>query len=240
MTALRSSALVAAAALGFALPAPSRAAADLEEQILESKYPHGDYAFYVSWHDPWDRQFDEHARFAWPVGGKMRLRFGPRFRLEGDLSYYQRGGEVQSAISVYQVPGFDGLVFGITAQAVVLPTGPFRPYVGLGPVGVSLGNDFAAEIQGVDADVIDRFVLANWSELDLGLQGVVGVDIHLGGRAFPFLEYRHFAGELEVDEIRVSFSRFDAEDLLYLDGSPVSQKYDWSGPNLLLGLRIRF
>jgi hypothetical protein len=230
---------VAVAAAGFA-PVRCRAASELDERIQDSKYPHGDYAFYFGWHDPWDRQFDQHSRFAWPFGGKVRMRLSRVLRLEGDLSYYQRGGEAVSFITAYAAPGFDGLVFAVSLQAAPFPAGRLRPYAGAGPVGVSLGNDFAAEIRGIDADIIDKFVLASWSELDLGWQAVVGLDIPMGGRAFPFVEYRHFLGELDVDHISVGFLTVEAEDLAYLDGSSVSTKYDWSGPNLLAGLRIRF
>jgi hypothetical protein len=69
---------------------------------------------------------------------------------------------------------------------------------------------------------------------------VVGLDIAMGGRASPFVEYRHFFGELEVEDINVGFLTVQAEELAYLDGSEVSRTYDWSGPNLLAGLRIRF
>ncbi|MGQ0720595.1 MAG: hypothetical protein ACT4PE_03350 [Candidatus Eiseniibacteriota bacterium] len=234
--------LLVAVALAAAWFAPVRcpASGELDERIQDSKYPHGDYAFYFGWHDPWDPQFDQHSRFAWPFGGKVRLRLSCLLRVEGDMSYYQRGGEVVSFITAYSAPGFDGLVFAVSLQAAPFRASRLRPYFGAGPVGVSLGNDFAAEILGVDADIIDKFVLASWSELDLGWQGVVGLDIAMGGRASPFVEYRHFLGELEVEDINVGFLTVAAEDLAYLDGTAVSRKYDWSGPNLLAGLRIRF
>jgi hypothetical protein len=241
MIARRRGAFLAAAVVVTSFAPPEcHAASDLDERIQDSKYPHGDYAFYFSWYDPWDRQFDQHARFAWPFGGKVRFRLGRTFRVEGDFSYYQRGGEVASFISAYSAPSFDGVVVGLCLQAVPFRETRLRPYVGSGPVAASLGNDFTAEILGVDEDIIDKYVLASWSELDLGWQVVAGLDVPLGGRAFPFLEYRHLFGKLHVEDINVGFLTVQAEDLAYLDGSTVSTKYDWSGPNLLAGLRIRF
>jgi hypothetical protein len=228
------------AAVLLALPVTASAKRPLSETILDDKYRRGDYAFYLSWHDPWDAQFNEHARFAWPVGGKVRFRVGGPLRVEADFSYYQRGSQTFSFVSTFAQPSFDGLMVGAAAHYVPRATGTLRPYVGGGPIMVSLGNQFVAEIRGVGAVVLDRFVLGSWSELDIGMQTMVGLDIFMGGRASPFVEYRHLFGRLSTPDISVGFLTLDPEDLLYLDGAPVSADYDWSGPNVLAGLRIRF
>ncbi|NNE44209.1 MAG: hypothetical protein HKN12_08360, partial [Gemmatimonadetes bacterium] len=167
---------------------PPASADSVQEDILLSKYRRGDYAFYVSWHDPWGAAFDEHASFAWPIGGKVRFRVGSRYRVELDFSYYQQGGQVQPFISTAISPGFDGVMVGAVGQVFLRNTGMIRPYVGGGPMFVSLSNDLNVEFRNIPDDILvaERFQIATWTKLDLGLQTVVGVDIPMGQRAFPF------------------------------------------------------
>jgi len=103
-----------------------------------------------------------------------------------------------------------------------------------------VAQDLYAELVEVPENVADRFVFAAWSELDLGLQATAGVDMSLGRRVFPFVEYRQLFGKLEIDEIRVGLAVVPPEKLATLDGTPIRRKYDWSGPNLMVGLKIRF
>jgi len=144
---------------------------------------------------------------------------------------------------------FDG-VFGLrvgladdlaSLQAAGLRIGPVRPYVGGGPVFVSLSNDFAADIRAC-GDVLapECRRLMSWSEVDVGVQLTAGVDLSGSRRVFPFLEYRHLIGQLEIGDFNDGLLTRKPEDLVNLDGTDVSRKYDWSGPNILAGLRIRF
>jgi hypothetical protein len=234
-------ALAAAGVLIAALAPPSRAARTVREEAVEERYPHGDYGFYAGWYDPWDAQFDEHASSAWPIGGKVRFRLRGPLRVEADFSYYQRGGAAQPAFVTYAAPGFDGVMVGAALQAMLRPSGMFRPYVGGGPVLVSLGNDFVARVQGVDGDIVDLFPFVSWTELDVGLQAVGGVDIVIGRRAFPFIEYRHLFGRFTVGDMKSGVVTYRADQLRYYpSGRAVSQEYDWSGPSVLLGLKVRF
>ena len=66
------------------------------------------------------------------------------------------------------------------------------------------------------------------------------MDVPLGYRAFPFVEYRHLFGEVGTDPITIGLSDVDVDDVMQLDGSPVPATYDWSGPNVLLGLKVLF
>lgn len=225
----------------FALAGSARAERTLSDKILENKYRRGDYALYLSWYDPQAAQFDDHGNFAVPFGGKVRLRWKGRFRVEADFSYYRRSSAQDPFLLGVRTPEFDGVMLAFTLQSMVLNTGTFRPYVGGGPIMVSLSNDFVAKLDIEDCDLIPECRrLLTWSELDLGLQTVVGMDLMLGRRVFPFLEYRQLFGSLQIDEIRDGLLVRGRDEIVTKDGGPVSGEYDWSGPNLLAGLRIRF
>jgi hypothetical protein len=116
-----------------------------------------------------------------------------------------------------------------------------RPYVGGGPAFVSLGNDFAADLRAC-GDILnpDCRRLMSWSEVDLGVQLTAGLDLAGTRRAFPFLEYRHLLGELEIADFHDGLLVRQPDELVNLDGTDVSRKYDWSGPGILAGFRIRF
>jgi hypothetical protein len=242
-----------AAALALA-PAAAPAAEDdrsLEEKVLDEKYRHGDYAVYLGWHDPWDWQFDEHGSFALPLGVKVRFKWLDWLRLEGDVSYYRRGDDPPVLVSLAEAPAFDGLMLGGSAQLVPWRRGRLRPYVGVGPMLVSLGNDFVVfrpEVREADPGNPDQFALASWSQLDAGWQVLGGVDVLLGHRVSPFLEFRQIFGELHLEsgDVTIGTFPFDPEDLNTVpgpaggDGVPHSRRYDWSGPSISGGLKVRF
>jgi hypothetical protein len=242
--------LVPAALVGPVAAVPA-AQPRLEEKILDSKYRHGDYAVHAGWHDPWDWQFEEHGTHAVPIGVKVRLRGLGWLRVEGDLTYFRRSNEPPVLVSLYKAPEFDGLLLGGTVQLVPWQRGILRPYAGGGPVFASLGNDFLAfrpEIRDADPSNPDQFALATWSEMDIGWCTQVGVDVNLGKRWGPFVEYRHLFGELTLEEGDVTIGAFAfAPENLYTvpedaseDGVPHSRRWDWSGPILSAGLKIRF
>jgi hypothetical protein len=218
---------------GSALAEPS-----LQERILENKYRWGDYAIFIGWYEPRGEQFEEHASYALPVGVKVRLKWGARYRLEGEFSYYRRSDEPALAVSVFTQPEFDGLMMMATFQVMLVRSGWIRPYVGAGPAFVSLSNDFVVKL--CDELVIDCFALGSWSEFDVGGQVVAGLDLRAGSRAFPFVEFRYLFGELGYDHIRIGAFGFDPADLETPDGETVSDKHDWGGPMVSVGLKIRF
>jgi hypothetical protein len=222
----------------------------LEEKLLDNKYRHGDYAVYLAWHDPEDWQFDEHGSHAIAAGLKVRFRWLDWLRVEGDLSYYRRGEEPPIIVSIYKAPEFDGLLVGGMLQAV-RPHGTLRPYLGAGPVFASLGNDFLVfrpEVREVDPGNPDQFALATWSEFDIGWTAAAGLELNLQRRWSPFMEYRHLFGKVHLKDgdVRIGNFAFDPEELNTLpenpqdDGFPHSRRYDWSGPFISAGLRIRF
>jgi len=223
------------------VPATSPARRTLSDDILDDKYGRGDYGFYVSWHDPWGAQFDQHGSYALPLGGKVRFRLAGPLRLELDMSYYRKGGAAPPRLLSFETPGFDGVVIVATLQAAGRRMGPVRPYVGGGPAFVSLANDFAADLRAC-GDVLapECRRLMSWNEVDLGVQLTAGLDLAGTRRVFPFVEYRHLLGELSVGDFNDGLLARKPEDLVNLDGSEVVRKYDWSGPNILAGLRIRF
>ncbi len=213
----------------------------MSEQILEDRYRRGDYAIFLSWHDPWDAQFDDHGTYAYPLGLKCRLRLGERFRVEGDFCYYSRGGDPSPFLPVVEGPGIDAVMMNITFQGLLLTHGVIQPYLGGGPAFVSIGRDFVVEIREVpENSSYSRTQLASWSEKDLGLQVVGGVDIALTRRVFPFVEYRHLFGELGIDSILIGVFEYSAAELQLPNGSGVATTYDFSGPIVTVGLKIRF
>jgi hypothetical protein len=250
MPMMRSSLIAAAMSiLGFTVPALSME--DRDEDILDEKYKHGDYAFYASVHDPWDVQFDERSfserdegSLAYPVGFKIRFRMPKSILLEGDVSYYHRGEEIAPFVSTLAAPKFDGLMVAVTAQTMLRKHGRFRPYAGGGFVFVSLSRDFVIAVPGPDSTSADRFHLGGWTELDLGLQGVAGIEVRLGSRVFPFLEYRHLLGELGIEKVSVGGFDYSPDEITVprRDGSmeAVPDKYDYSGPIVMMGLKIHF
>jgi hypothetical protein len=251
--ALRALAATVAGLFASAVPAASSIAGEksLEEKLLDNKYRHGDYGVYMGWHDPWDWQFDEHGSHAVPLGIKVRFRWLEWLRLEGDVTYYRQGEEPPLLVSLYQAPEFDGLLLSGMVQFVPHRTGLLRPYVGTGPVFASLGNDFLVfrpEVRAADPGNPDQFALASWSQMDVGWAAEVGVDFHLGRRWSPFVEYRHLFGALELEEgdTTIGSYPFDPEELNTLptgpedQGIPHSSHYDWSGPVVSAGLKIRF
>jgi hypothetical protein len=224
---------------------------DQDEEMLEEKYEHGDYGFYFAWHDPWDIQFDqrsfgevEEGSYAYPIGIKVRFRMPKKFLLEGDGSYYRREEDVAAFVSTLAAPKFDGLMVALTAQRMLREKGLVRPYAGAGAVFVSLSRDFVIAIPGPDSTSVDRYQIGGWTELDVGLQAVGGVDFRLGKRLFPFLEYRHLFGELGIEKISVGGFDFSPDEIgvPLEDGSltPAPTKYDYSGPMVMIGLKIHF
>lgn len=229
--------------LAFATwPSLSWSEDDLRREVLDRKYRRGDYAFYLSVHDPWDAQYDERdyqefdaGTLAFPLGFKMRFRWRDHFRIEGDVSYYRRGEEVSPFLAFTAAPSFDGLMLSTSFQAVASSRRVFRPYVGAGLVFVSLSRDLILVLPGLeDLTTLDRFQLGHWNELDAGLQGSVGVDFLVGGRAFPFAEFRFLKGELGIDKVRVGGFEFTPEE------THIPSTYDYSGPQFICGLKIRF
>jgi hypothetical protein len=228
--------------LAFVVLAPSaHAERTLSDEILENKYRWGDYAVYIGWHDPQAAQFDEHGDFAIPFGGKVRLRWKGPLRVEADFSYYRRSSTQDPFLLGVLTPEFDGVMLNLTLQAVVRGSGLLRPYVGGGPAMVSLSNDFVAKLDIDNCDLIPECRrLLSWKEVDLGLQAVAGVDIMMSRRVFPFLEYRHLFGSLDVGEMRDGLLVREPDEVVLVNGAPVPGEYDWSGPNLMAGLKIRF
>jgi hypothetical protein len=230
----------------------------LKEEILESRYDRGDYAFFIGWHDPWDWQFDEQGSYAWPVGLKVRVRLTDRFRAEGDFSYYRTSSETILTVSRFSAPQFDGLVMNMTLQGLLRTDGLIRPYVGGGVVFVSLANDFVVvrpDVRAADPGNPDQRTIAKWSQFDVGVQGVVGCDFMLLSRAFPFVEFRYISGELGIDDSDVKIGQFSLPSLeLTFEeletvpedggfdsrGRNYEHGYDWSGPIVMVGLKIRF
>ncbi len=242
--------LVLAVLAASSAPPASAGEPSLEEKLLDNKYRHGDYGAYFAWHDPEDWQFDEHGSHAVPFGIKVRFRWLDWLRVEGDVSYFRRGQDPPIIVSIYKTPEFDGLLLGGMLQ-LQPRRGFLRPYLGAGPLFASLGNDFLVfrpEIREVDPGNPDQFALASWSSYDLGWMVAGGLDLSFGRRWSPFVEYRHLFGELTLDdgEVRIGALPFDPEKLHTLpengqgDGFPHSRKYDWSGPFISAGLRIRF
>ncbi|GJM45357.1 MAG: hypothetical protein DHS20C21_21990 [Gemmatimonadota bacterium] len=257
-------------ALAFSSAAASET---LNDRILDSKYHFGDYALYVGWHDPQDWQFDEHASSALPFGVKVRWHALEWLQLEGDASYFQRGGE--AAVTFTSLPPkIDAFTVALSAQWRMPSLGSVRPYLGVGPVVTSIGNDFLAfrpDLQrlGVSDGLIELY---SWTRLDVGWQAQAGVDLPLGGRWFPFAEFKYQFGEatfgaedvragqtrlsnlrgifeggegrsLEISDLETVPDVGSAETLLEdLDkgGRPHEGRYDWSGPIVMLGLKIRF
>lgn len=237
--------LFAAALLALLAPVRAFADRDQNETLLEGKHKHGDYGFYFSVHDPWDPQFDERdlgkfdsGTLAYPIGFKMRVRAARRLLIEGDFSYYRRGENVSPFITVLATPKFDGLVLSGSLQGVLRRSGLARPYAGLGFAFVSLSRDLVVDlneaIPELDDASPDRFQLGSWKEIDLGLLGTVGVDFKLGTRAFPFVEARYVRGKFGIDKIRVGGFEYDPSEV------GVPSTYDFSGPSVLLGLKIHF
>lgn len=235
----------------------------VRESVLEDRYTWGDYGLYFAYHQPADWQFEVHAESAYPFGLKVRFKLGDhpllqRVRVEGDISYFRRSDDPLSAISVFQTPGFDALWVAATAQYLLPPLQVFQGYVGGGPIFASMANDFfifRPDVAEVDPTNADRFALANWSKSDLGWQVVVGVDVPLGFRAFPFLEYRQVFGELsltdrdvKIGSLSLASINLSVEDVTTLPddlasnepGRPYEPQFDWSGPEVLVGLKILF
>lgn len=228
----------------------------LREKILDSKYPRGDYAVYVGWHDPADWQFDEHGSYVIPFGVKIRMRALGWLRFEADIQYYRKTSESSLRVTVFKGPEFDSFSTGIAAQWLPLERGLVRPYVGAGLVFVSLGNDFVAfrpDVYAVQPSNPDQFVLASWGEWDLGWQAMGGLEFPTGSRAFPFLEFRYISGTVEFGPRDVQLGTLSAggvglevSDLQSVPddpdvgGRPHEPRFDWSGPIVTLGLKIRF
>ena len=66
----------------------------------------------------------------------------------------------------------------MSLQALLPKLGPFRPYLGAGPMFVSLGNDFVVwrqDIYQADPDNPDQYALAKWKKYDVGAQVIAGV-----------------------------------------------------------------
>jgi opacity protein-like surface antigen len=245
-TFVAASSLVALAVWG----APGLARAEsLSEKLLEDKYHRGDYALFAAWHDPTGVQFDEHASFAIPIGLKVRLRLLRWFRAEGEVSYYRRSRGPDIAISSVSTPSFDGLNVSAAAQAMFPRLGRAHTYAGAGIAFVSLSNDFLAVIPSPSTDtvIIDQVQIATWSEFDVGLEVMAGLDVELGHRAFPFLEFRYFLGKLTIDTMRIGSFAYapsalekPSENLAVPSRIPFEGQYDWSGPSIAAGLKIRF
>jgi hypothetical protein len=256
----RAPSLVLALVVGLVVAggaAPARGEG-LSERILEDRYGRGDYAIFLGWHDPWDWTFDEHASATWPFGLKARLNLGRWLRTELDLSYFRSTGEPDYTVSLYNVPHFDGLWFSSVVQVAAGSYAGMRPYVGAGPVVVSLTNEFLVirlDVAEAFPDRPEQRAIARWSRFDVGGLVVAGIDLPIGRRAFPFVEYRHLFGRLSLDPQSVKLSgqslaslNLEVEDLTTIpaDATPgvvgrkYSTEYDWSGPVVIVGLKIRF
>ena len=222
---------------------PARGERTLQDEILESKYRHGDYGIYAAWYDPVAAQFNEHGSYAIPVGVKVRLRWKARIRFEGEFAYYRTSGEPRPILSTASTPEFDGVQVTTGVQGMLRTSGLLRPYVGAGLVFVSLANDFVVvrpEVYALDPTLPEVRALGRWSELDVGFHAQVGVDIHLGSRAFPFVEYRQRSGSIGLDEVRIGPARIDPSELWNEQLQVLSDEYDYSGPTVLVGLKIYF
>jgi hypothetical protein len=226
-----------------ALVPPARAESDLDEDLLEKKYTHGDYGFYLGWHDPWDPQFDETApgvydqAYSFPMGFKMRFRWQERFFLEGDFSYARHGSDPVPFVSTVAAPEIDALTVGASFQAMLRRSGWMRPYLGAGGMFVSISRDFIVDLVPAIPeleDSPDRYQLGTWNEMDVGVQLQAGLDFRIGRRAFPFIEYRHLLGTLGIDDINIGGFTFTPDELL------IPGTYDFSGPSVLAGLKIHF
>lgn len=247
---------LACAALLLAGASAARADA-LQERILDQKYTRGDYSLYAGWHDPADWQFDEHGSFAIPFGVKVRMRALGWLRLEGDVMYFRKGeAETSLNFSVFKRPSFDSFSIGFAAHWLPLQRGPIRPYVGGGFLFVSLGNDFIVfrpDVYAAQPSNPDQFALASWGEWDLGWQAMGGLEVPTGYRAFPFVEFRYISGEVELSARDVQLGTLSAggiglevSDLETVPedpavgGRPHDPRFDWSGPVVTAGLKIRF
>lgn len=248
--------VVFALALQWFLPDASRAdGGSLRKKIHDSKYKWGDYALYLGWHDPADWQFDVHGKSAFPFGLKVRLKWLDWLRLEGDVSYFRRGSEAPRVVSIFNAPELDSFSLATTVQ-VVRRGGRVRPYVGAGPIFVSIGNDFVAfrrDVWELDSGSPDQFTIASWSQLDVGLEIQAGIEFDIDARVLPFLEYKHLMGELtfgpqdvKLGTLSLAGIGLETGDLETIPddpavgGRPYEGKYDWSGPVVIVGLKIRF
>lgn len=232
--------IAVAGAFGFA---PARAERTLQDEILEGKYRRGDYGIYGAWYDPAGAQFDEHGSYAVPVGVKIRFRLRPRIRFEGEFAYYRTSGEPRPILTTASTPEFDGVQVAISVEGIARTSGLLRPYVGAGVLFVSLANDFVVlrpEVIEIDPGLPEVRALASWSKLDFGMHAQAGVDVHLGYRAFPFLEYRHLLGKIHLDEVRIGPDHRPPSSLLNEAGQVLSNEYDYSGPMVMLGLKVYF
>jgi len=234
------------AGLALVLMAGTAEGGGLREEILENKYRWGDYAAYAGWYDPAGEQFDVHGSAAIPLGAKVRLRWAGWLRIEADMSYYRRSGDAKF-YDIVNIPKFDGLMVAATLQTTGWTLGSLRPYVGGGPVFASMTNTFGVIIREVEdleepggPEIIDKYQVASWNELDLGVSVVAGVDLQLSGRIVPFVEYRHLFGQVGTPDIRIGGFRYGPEELKYDDGRDLPGTYDWSGPVLMAGLKVRF
>ena len=93
--------------------------------------------------------------------------------------------------------------------------------------------DLAPAIPELEGE-FDQYQFGGWSEMDLGLQAHLGLDVRLGKRAFPFAEFRTFWGTLDIDEIDVGGFGFKPTEL------GLSPTYEYTGPVVLAGLKIHF
>ena len=233
-------------ALAVALAAgPARADRTLNEELMDSKYPWGDYGLYFAWHRPDDIHFDVHGDAAFPVGVKVRVRWGDWIRLEGELSYFRASDEPNAVISAFETPNIDSLYLFTTAQIALLRSGLFRPYVGGGVAFLSVRNRMIVirteleENPEVPPDLV--FATADWDAFDVGLHAIGGLDLDIGTRAFPFVEYRYLFGMLDIGRINIGLpENEDPEDLKDTEGRVLSDRYNWSGPWISAGLKIRF
>ncbi len=224
-------------------PVSAHAERDLEEELLEKKHSHGDYGFYLGMYDPWDAQFDETApgvyehSYSFPMGFKMRFRWKERFFIEGDLSYARHGEDPVPFVSTLAAPEIDELNVGASFQAMLRRSGMMRPYAGAGAMFVSISRDLVVDLATAIPeleDSPDRYQLGSWNEMGFGAQAQLGIDFRIGKRAFPFVEYRHMFGTLDIADVSVGGFQFQPEDV------GVPPDYEFSGPTVLAGLKIHF
>ena len=251
-------AVVAVVAAGLAFAGRPVAAAGLSEKILEDRYGRGDYGLALGWYDPWDWQFDEHGSAGWPFAVKAGLKLSRFARVELDFSYFRTSGVPDGTISLYTVPHFDGLWISTAILAPLGDYGRFRPYVGGGPMFVSLTNEFLVirlDVAEPYPDRPEQRAIARWSRFDTGGFVVAGIDLPIGRRAFPFVEYRHLFGRLSVEPKDVKLNgqslellNLEVEELTTIPPNAVpgvvgrryASDFDWSGPVVTVGLKIRF